>query len=40
MRLLTRGRELGQDTAPVLKVAAPAGEAVLLEALDQLSDVR
>src|SRR6266702_7793789 len=39
MRLLARGRQLGQDAAPVVRIGAPADQAVLLEAIDQLGDV-
>src|SRR5947208_11760260 len=39
MRLLARGRQLGQDAAPVVRIGAPADQAVLLEAIHQLGDV-
>src|SRR2546422_11395659 len=39
MRLLTRGRQLGQDAAAIVRIGAPADQAVLLEAIHQLGDV-
>src|SRR6266571_2213738 len=39
MRLLARGRQLSQDAAPVVRIGAPADQAVLLEAIHQLGDV-
>src|SRR2546422_4048349 len=35
MRLLTRGRQLGQDAAAIVRIGAPADQAVLLEAIHQ-----